>query len=62
MDNKLKVAAYIFLGLAGALLVMAILALGRQRPSRVRVNDGRSVQVEDGVVYNTYIEELDETK
>ena len=62
MDNKLKVAGYIFLGLGVAFLIMAIVALSQQRPTHVHVNDGHSVQFEDGIIYNTYVEELDETK
>ena len=62
MDNKLKAVEYIFLGLGVAFLIMAIVALSQQRPAHVRVNDGHSVQFEDGIIYNTYVEELDETK
>lgn len=61
-DKAFNLVMGIFLGLGISCVVFAIVASAQQKPAFVRVNDGRSVQVEDGVIYYTYVEELDETK
>lgn len=61
-DKAFNLVMGIFLGLGISCVVFAIVSSAQQTSVRVRVNDGRSVQVDGDTIYYTYVEELDETK